>query len=158
SVFPDKLTAIAETRRVPRRDGHLVMSDVSVSGGLPPELDNLLGWVACASGALPQDRWTGLLAEAGFDVTSSENRRTELTELVAQARRRLAMLQGAVAAGIVPPGLELAPLPGSEAMLPDVEKMSIDDALALGQDVLGKVASAVESGDLGYVSIIASPA
>ena len=53
------------------------------------------------------------------------------------------MIQGAVAVGMVAPGLEFSPLPGVEQVLPGADKLSVDDALAMGQDVLGRVAVAV---------------
>ena len=66
------------------------------------------------------------------------------------------MIQGAVAVGMVAPGLEFSPLPGVEQVLPGADKLSVDDALAMGQDVLGRVAVAVDAEELGYLSLIAS--
>ncbi len=157
SVLPDKSAALAEMHRVLRPEGRLVMSDVTVAGDLPPELDNLLGWAACASGAMPRADWLSFLSGAGFVATRTHDHRPELMELVAQGRRRLALLQGAVAAEIIPEGLHLGPFPGIEQALPGAATMSIEDGLAFAQGILTQIAAAVDTADLGYVSLIGSP-
>jgi hypothetical protein len=59
-------------------------------------------------------------------------------ELISQARRRLALLQGALRAGVVPP----------DPILPD------ENLLELGQGLLGTAARAVEGGALGYALFV----
>lgn len=139
STVPDKRAALAESSRVLAPGGGIALSDVTREGTLPPPLDSFVGWVACAAGALPLDGYTALLEEAGFVVRSVEDHREALTALVAQARRRLALLLGALGAGF---------LDASAAAL-DPQLVSLGDAL------LGKAADAVAEGTLGYGLIVA---
>jgi hypothetical protein len=71
---------------------------------------------------------------------------------VAKARRRLALLRGAIKVGIVP---------DPEAMLgPELDELRVasdesGDLVALGKTVLGDVADAVRARQIGYCAIVA---
>lgn len=101
SAVPDKESAVEGVRRAIRPGGSLLLTDVTREGALPAELDPLIGWVACVGGALSSDGYASLLEGAGFEVGHAEDHGEALAALVAQVRRRLALLQGAVATGVV---------------------------------------------------------
>ena len=138
SAVPDKRTALSEVHRMLGPGAALVLSDVVVEGSLPAPLDSFVGWIACAAGAEPDDGYRRLLAETGFSVTLHEDHAAAMGELISQARRRLALLQGALRAGVVPP----------DPILPD------ENLLELGQGLLGTAARAVEGGALGYALFV----
>ena len=50
-TFPDKGKAAQEMARVLRRYGQLGMTDVTISRSLPEDVQSLLTWVACLTGA-----------------------------------------------------------------------------------------------------------
>lgn len=139
SAVPDKAAAASELGRVLIPGGTLLLSDVTREGRLPEPLDSLAGWIACAGGALTADGYRGLLSGAGFTVEVEEDHRAALAALVTQARRRLALLEGALGAGLVDPegeGLDLG-------------------LIRLGHALLAQAADAVSAGALGYVVIVA---
>jgi arsenite methyltransferase len=139
SVIPNKPDAIRELRRVVRRGGRVALADVTLSGALPVELSSLLGWIACTAGALHPTAYVQILSDAGFEPVLVEDHRDALAAMVDKARRRLAMIQGAVGTGL----LDLGDV-GLAAGL-----------LELGRQVLDIAASAVADGILGYVLITA---
>lgn len=137
SAIPDKRAALGEAARVLVSGGTLLLSDVMRSGPLPEPLGSFAGWIACAAGALPRAGYLGLLEEAGFEVTHQEDHSPALIDLIAQARRRLALLRVATAVGIV------ADLPVPVALL------DVADGL------LEEGGRAVASGTLGYALFLA---
>jgi arsenite methyltransferase len=139
SAVPGKDPVANELARVVAPGGAVVLSDVTLEGELPPPLDSFVGWIACAAGALPVGGYVELLERAGLRIEQSDDHSDALGELVAQARRRLALLQGALGADILPAdGAGLA-----------------RDAIELGQDLLGRAVEAVAAGTLGYTLLIA---
>lgn len=67
-----------------------------------------------------------------------EDHRTAMTELLAQVGRRLALVRGAVRAGLV-----------------DIRSAGLDEALLdLGEQLLGAAREAMETGALGYALFI----
>lgn len=93
-TFPDKATAAREFARVLRPGGRLGITDVTVApGGLPPELADLAGWVACLADARPAAGYADLLAAAGLQVTRSEAHDGALARMVEQIADRLRALR-----------------------------------------------------------------
>lgn len=149
STLPDKLAALRAAHDALRLGGRLVMSDVTLTDALPEPLGGLASWVACTAGALSLDRYVALLEEAGFRVEHTRDHRGELQALIAQARRRFALLAGAISSGLVDAT--------DPSLLPDgVAPGDPDTILALGRHLLAQVSAATEDGDLGYVAITAS--
>jgi arsenite methyltransferase len=69
----DKRTVIAEAFRVLKPGGRFAVSDVVVRGELPDAVRRSMElWVGCVAGALSEDTFLALLAEAGFINASIE--------------------------------------------------------------------------------------
>lgn len=67
NLSPCKERVFAEAFRVLKPGGRLVISDVVCREDLPPESrENLAEWARCAGGVIPEDRYLGLLRQAGF--------------------------------------------------------------------------------------------
>jgi len=139
SAVPGKAAAAAEGARALVPGGALVLSDVTLEGQLPSPLDSFAGWIACAAGALATAGYVELLEEAGLRIEWSEDHRGALTDLVAQARRRLALLQGALATNVLGQG----------------DGVLAPGMVELGQALLGQAAEAAADGTLGYTALVA---
>jgi arsenite methyltransferase len=138
SAVPGKDLAAGELARVVAPSGAVVLSDVTLEGELPPPLDSFVGWIACAAGALSARGYVALLERAGLRMERCDDHREALTDLIAQARRRLALLQGAIESDIVETD------GGGFAA----------DAIDVGQTLLGLATEAVAGGTLGYALLI----
>jgi arsenite methyltransferase len=140
SVVPNKQRAADELFRVLTPGSRVAMSDVVVEGSLPEEFRTLLGWIACAAGALSAGGYRSVLARAGFRVEEREDHREALREFVARALRRLSLFQGALGAGVI-----------------DAQGSGVQPGLLdLGRDILLRAAQAVGEGIIGYDLIVAA--
>jgi SAM-dependent methyltransferase len=98
-TFPNKAASAAEMARVLDRGGRLGLTDVTVSGPLPEQVQSLLAWVACVAGAgTPQD-YVATLQGTGFTAFTVEDQRDALTDMVTGVRRRLMGIELAVGLG-----------------------------------------------------------
>lgn len=88
-TYSHKGKAAAEMARVLKPGGRLGLTDVTVSGQLSDDLQSVLGWVACVSGAGTPDDYQSALDAAGFAGFRIEDRPEELLELVSDVRRKL---------------------------------------------------------------------
>jgi arsenite methyltransferase len=69
----DKPKALAEAFRVLKPGGRFAVSDVVVRGEVPTEVRRSLElWAGCVAGALEEDEYRRLLAEAGFEAIEVE--------------------------------------------------------------------------------------
>ncbi len=88
-TFPSKGKAASEFARVLHTGGRIGLSDLTLSGPLPPELDTLMAWVACIADAQPVAEYTAILSQAGFSMEEPEIHDEALAELVNQVRGKL---------------------------------------------------------------------
>lgn len=153
SALPDKARALGELARVLPPGAGLALSDVTATGQPPEPAATVLAWAACTAGALPAGGYADLVESAGFTVESVEDHGAALQALVDRVRRRLALLEGASATGILPDLRSLqAGIPGLDGL---TRWAGEEDPVAVAQEVLGQLAAAVEAGDLGYVAVVA---
>jgi arsenite methyltransferase len=67
NLVPNKPAAFAEMHRALRSGGHFSVSDIVLRGELPAPIRAAAElYAGCVSGAIPQDEYLALLAEAGF--------------------------------------------------------------------------------------------
>jgi ubiquinone/menaquinone biosynthesis C-methylase UbiE len=98
-TFPDKARAAAETVRVLRPGGRLGLTDMTVKGPLPEDVQTVLAWVACVGGAGTPEEYVATLQRAGFAHFTVEDRRDALLEMVDNVRRKLMGVELAVGLG-----------------------------------------------------------
>jgi SAM-dependent methyltransferase len=122
--------ALGEARRVLPDDGRLALSDVVVEGDLPAGMDRLAE-ALCLTGQRERAHLRDRLAAAGFEVGEVRDHRQDLLAMRDRARRRVDYegLLGALGAD-------------GEALLEAVRELE----------------RAIETGDVGYVSLVATPA
>jgi SAM-dependent methyltransferase len=98
-TFLDKTTAAQEMVRVLRRYGRMGMTDVTIDGPLPEDIQSLLGWVACLAGAGSPELYVSILRDAGFTEFIVEDKRDSLLEMVNDLRHKLLGIEMAVSLG-----------------------------------------------------------
>ena len=97
-AFPDKAAAAAEMARVLAAGGILGLTDVTVNGTLPEDIQPLLSWVACVAGAGTPEQYIEILEQAGFIDFTVEDCNAALLEMVNDVRRKLLGIE--LAAGL----------------------------------------------------------
>ncbi len=85
--------------RVLRPGGRLGLTDISVNGPLPGELQSLLARVACVAGAGTPEEYVATLRRAGFEDFTVEDQRNALLEMVNDVRRKLLGAELAIGLG-----------------------------------------------------------
>lgn len=82
NLVPDKAKAYREVFRVLKPGGRFSISDVVLSGELPPELRQSVElYVGCVAGALPKEEYLEAAAAAGFvDVRILEERKLSIPD------------------------------------------------------------------------------
>ena len=124
NLAADKGQVLREAFRVLKPGGRFAVSDVVAQGELPADLRaDMEAWVGCVAGALEEDEYRRLLADAGFGDVEIEVTRVydprELAESTGGGRRRAAAAPGRVGRlGLRPlrrqrrpPGQRLRPRP-----------------------------------------------
>lgn len=95
-LIPDKQAAAGEMRRVLKRGGRIGVADLALEEPLPPQVDEMLAWVACVAGAKPAEGYRRLLQEAGFADLRLEDASRALADVVDEVGRKLFLLDVAV--------------------------------------------------------------
>lgn len=133
-TFPDKEKASREIVRVLKPGGRLGLSDITVNGDLPEELDGVLGWIACVADALPQEGYEEVFRSLGMTIKVSESHSKALRQMIVGVQDRFAALN------------LVTELDGVE--MPDFD-------LGRARELIQVALDAVDEGVLGYTLIIA---
>ncbi len=133
-TFPNKARAAAEMARVLQSGGRLGLTDMTVSGDLPDDVQSLLAWVACVAGAGAPKDYVAALREAGLGSFTIEDQQGALLDMVNHIRRKLM-------------GVELAANLGKL----DLGDLDLDEGKRLARRAL----ELIESGVAGYTLIAA---
>ena len=128
-TFTGKTKAAQEMARVLRSGGRLGITDITVNGPLPEDVQSLLSWVACIAGAGTPELYISELKKAGFAHFIVEDHRDSLLEMVNGVRRKLLGVELAISLG----RLELGDL-------------DLNNAKHIGQRTL----QLIENGLIGY--------
>jgi arsenite methyltransferase len=158
-TFPDKATAAAEMARVLRcpepaegsSAGRLGLTDMTVSGPLPDDIQSLLAWVACVAGAGTPEDYVATLREAGFTDFTVKDRRDALLEMVDDVRRKLLGVELAVGLGKLNLG------DGSTERSTERSRRRLAEVLDLseGKRLARRAVELIEEGSVGYTLIAA---
>ncbi|MGE0229904.1 MAG: cyclopropane-fatty-acyl-phospholipid synthase family protein [Dehalococcoidia bacterium] len=133
-TFPSKEAAAREFARALRPGGVVCVTDVTLDGRLPGDLDTLLGRVACIAEAQPAVAYATELAAAGLAVGTIERHDGAVRELLQQVRLRLLAAEVASALG----------------------KLALSrESLREAKSLLRSASGAVDDGTLGYALITA---
>ena len=95
-TFPNKTTAAAEVARLLRPGGRLGLTDMTINGSLPADIQNLLSWVACVAGAGPAQEYISTFQAAGLVDFFVEDQRSALIDMIDNIRRKLLAVDLAV--------------------------------------------------------------
>ena len=134
SIVPDKRMALQRVHAALRPGGLLGITDVTVDGRLPPELDGLAAVVACVGSTLSLDGYASLAAEEGLTVERIEALPDTAVSFLKDLETKLLVAQ--VAGGLG--GLEVP-----------------RELLDLAKGVLAAAQKAASEGVLGYGLLIA---
>ena len=134
STFPDKVTPIQEMRRVLAPKGRLGVTDVTLRGALPEELQGIAGRVACIGGALSGEEYAGLLDALDVGSVVAEDHSWAVADMLKELQGKLLLARMASTMGV----LDIA-----------------DADLATAQRLLGAAEAQVSAGNLGYGLFVA---
>jgi SAM-dependent methyltransferase len=141
-TFPDKATAAAEMARVLRPGGRLGLTDMTVNGLLPEDIQSLLAWVACVAGAGTPEDYVATLREAGFAGFSLEDQQGALLEMLNDVRRKLLGAELVIGLGKLDLGDGLTEL---------TEVLDLSE----GKRLARRAVELIEGGTVGYTLITA---
>ena len=126
--------AAAEMARVLRPGGRLGLTDITVNGPLPGELQSLLAQVACVAGAGTPEEYVATLRRAGFEDFTVEDQRNALLEIMNDLLRKLLGAELAIGLG----------------------KLALGDLdLSEGKHLARRAVELIESGVVSYTLITA---
>ncbi len=97
-TFPDKSKVAREMARVLGPGGRLGITDVTVNSPLPEDIQSILSWVTCITGAGTPDSYISEFTAAGFSDFTVEDHGESLLKMVNEIRLKL--MAAELAAGL----------------------------------------------------------
>ncbi|GCE03260.1 class I SAM-dependent methyltransferase [Dictyobacter aurantiacus] len=88
-TFPNKTLAALEFQRVLKPTGQLGLNDLTCTGAVPEDLQDLLAWIACIADAQPVESYIRYLEKGGLNITRIENHDSALHDMVEQIQGKL---------------------------------------------------------------------
>ena len=79
--------------------GKIALTDVTVNGQLPPEMNGVVASAMCIGDALSHDEYVEIICTAGFEVVVTEDVNHVAVEFVERLRAALLMAEAAVGLG-----------------------------------------------------------
>jgi arsenite methyltransferase len=109
SIIPDRVAVLDRVVHVLRPGGRLGLTDVTVRGELPGEIQGVLAAVGCVAGAVSLGAYADLIRDAGLEIERSEDR--VAPALLYEADRLLDLAEEQVRQGTISYGLIVARKP-----------------------------------------------
>jgi ubiquinone/menaquinone biosynthesis C-methylase UbiE len=138
SILPDKPAALERLFGVVCPTGYLGITDVTVNGPLPPELQGILAVAGCVADARSLEEYAALISNAGFRVVETTDLQDVLLGTLKDIKGKLMVAQIAIKLGKISLDPEL--LPQAKAMLASVEDLVRNGTLSYGMVVAQKPA------------------
>ena len=91
SILPQKEAALSRLWEALRPGGRLAVTDVTVSGPVPPDLQGLLAVAGCVGDARSQEGYRVLLESQGFAVDETEDLRETVESLLKSIKGKMMM-------------------------------------------------------------------
>lgn len=136
SILPDKPAALERLHGIVCPKGYLGITDVTVNGSLPPELQGILAVAGCVADARSLDEYAALISDAEFAVLVTTDLQDVLLATLKDIKGKLMVAEIATKLGKVSLDPEL--LPQAKAMLASVQDLVRDGTLSYGMVVAQK--------------------
>jgi arsenite methyltransferase len=131
-TFPNKELAAGEMARVSRIGGSIGLTDMTISGSLPEDIQSMLTWVACITGAGTSQEYVSILEKYGFVDFTIEDHSDKLINMVNGVRKKLFGIDMMAGLGKL-----------------DLGVLDLDEGKRLAQ----RSVELIESGEVGYTLI-----
>ena len=138
SILGDKATAIRLINGLLRPGGSLGITDVTVNGPLPIELQGILAKVGCVGDALSLEEYRSLIEGSGIVVERSQNLNGTASSFLKGVKGKLLMARLAGALGKLP--LDKEVVEQAKRILASVEELVRQGVLGYGMIVAHKPA------------------
>lgn len=149
-TFSDKAVAAGEMARVLALGGRLGLTDMTLSGPPPDDVESLLAWVACVAGAAAPDEYVATLRAAGFGRFTMEDQRDALLVMVKEVRRKLLGVELVIGLGRMGCSSET-----SASSVEALTEVLGDVELTEAKRTARRVVELIEDGVVGYTLITA---
>ncbi len=116
--------------------GYIGITDVTVNGPLPQELQGILAVAGCVADARSLDEYAALISDAGFGVVETTDIRDVLLGTLKDIKGKMMVAEIAIKLGKVSLDPEL--LPQAKAMLASVQDLVRDGTLSYGMAIAQK--------------------